>query len=351
MRNRMPTLLVWITLSMAVCVGYSGCALGIAVDDEGNRFSDGGLVGTSAPLGQDGGLGLSRQDGALLRVDFGAIPPNCVPAAEACNQVDDDCDGSTDEVFNVGQACSVVLNNCPTMGRTECNPNNSMLTICVADGPGGPTDEICNGSDDDCDGQIDEGFAADCQSCEPMAETCNGQDDDCDGEVDEDAAGAQVMEACNGIDDDCDGQVDEANACPCPAYTHDNHVYLFCGSAAAMGGNQYASGQPWAIAKLQCQQTGFTLVKVDSAQEDAFLYQTSRDLGHADSWLGLNDLRTEGQWVWADESAVAYQNWDNGEPNNGGGNEDCGALLMSAGRESRWDDRPCDRAYHFICEQ
>lgn len=37
-------------------------------------------------------------------------------------------------------------------------------------------DETCNGRDDNCNGQIDEGMPA---------ETCNGKDDDCDGQTDE----------------------------------------------------------------------------------------------------------------------------------------------------------------------
>ncbi len=37
--------------------------------------------------------------------------------------------------------------------------------------------ELCNRKDDDCNGQIDDGFPG---------EACNGEDDDCDGQVDED---------------------------------------------------------------------------------------------------------------------------------------------------------------------
>ncbi len=59
-----------------------------------------------------------------------------------------------------------------------------------------PQAEICNGLDDDCNGEIDEGQLCGVNQqclnglciladCKPQPETCNGLDDDCDGEIDE----------------------------------------------------------------------------------------------------------------------------------------------------------------------
>ena len=31
-------------------------------------------------------------------------------------------------------------------------------------------------------------------------------------------------------------------------------------------------------------------------------------------WIGLNDLRTNNQWLWQDNSKVIYTHWDKGEP-------------------------------------
>jgi hypothetical protein len=71
------------------------------------------------------------------------------------------------------------------------------------------TQEVCDGSDDDCDGRIDE----DC--CTPKPENCgDGADDDCDGRSDE-GCGCGFRELCgNAVDDDCDLRVDEQPCAP-----------------------------------------------------------------------------------------------------------------------------------------
>ena len=103
-----------------------------------------------------------------------------------------------------------------------------------------PSEERCNFTDDDCDGEIDENQRNVCDSCGPVpADTCDGADNDCDGLTDEHLArecqtacglGIEVCsggnwisctarqpvdEECDGEDNDCDGQVDEELNCLC----------------------------------------------------------------------------------------------------------------------------------------
>lgn len=74
------------------------------------------------------------------------------PATEACNGIDDDCDGTTDEdarieTCGVG-ACQRMVNTCTDGGSVMCMP-------------GQPSMELCNNVDDDCDGTVDNGFQVD----------------------------------------------------------------------------------------------------------------------------------------------------------------------------------------------
>ncbi len=188
---------------------------------------------------------------------------------ERCgNDVDDDCDGETDEMLTDPQALSACqpVGECET-AHLECDPADSGGTLCVQDGA---EQDVCNGKDDDCDGGVDEDFpdlGGECTAglgiCEESGgrvcaadgsrtvcsvdggdaqeERCNGLDDDCDGTTDEmltdpvrvaacqplgecvfshvecdpdDALGTICvqegpgLEACNGLDDDCDGMDD-----------------------------------------------------------------------------------------------------------------------------------------------
>ena len=65
-------------------------------------------------------------------------------AAEVCNNIDDDCDGTVDGLpTTCGVGACAAAGQC-TGGVDSC-------------APGSPVTETCNGTDDDCDGTVDEG--------------------------------------------------------------------------------------------------------------------------------------------------------------------------------------------------
>ncbi len=161
---------------------------------------------------------------------------------EKCNGLDDDCDGLIDEDFpDKGLACDNGLKGvCKGTGVRVCNATQDGTT-CQITIPGlAPTNEVCNGLDDNCNGLVDENGI--CQTCVPSVEVCNGVDDNCDGIIDNNPVDANQpcgvatgecspgltvctagvlgcagaigpqMETCNGLDDDCNGVVDGMTA-------------------------------------------------------------------------------------------------------------------------------------------
>ena len=223
-------------------------------------------------------------DGALDEVDCMPLNPQVSPdVEEQCNGMDDNCNGETDEGYldsnndgtkdcmepdSDGDAVFDYEDNCPN----KANPSQQDYDQDGAgdkcddddDADGTPdvddcapldasiypgAEELCNGKDDDCNGEVDEGFAddngngeVDClesdtdgdglldfdDNCIDLAnpeqedfdddgqgDVCD-EDDDGDGELDETdcdpldgAIYPDAMESCNGLDDNCNDETDE----------------------------------------------------------------------------------------------------------------------------------------------
>jgi hypothetical protein len=138
-------------------------------------------------------------DGFTADVDCRDDAPAIHPGApEACNEIDDDCDGVVDEGFAKGEACSAGTGACERTGVTVCSADGTGTTCGAV--PGAPEPETCNGVDDDCDGSVDEGFDQDGDGYT----SCGG---DCeDGNA---AVHPGATEVFNGVDDDCNNVIDD----------------------------------------------------------------------------------------------------------------------------------------------
>ena len=211
-----------------------------------------------------------------LGTECSAIPG--VPSVEQCSGLDEDCDGQIDEDFALGAACDVEYNGCvmggsqacAADGGTICQPNDPQdtdldgvpdacdcapedsdyaivtgqgATSCDQDGDGAcnaqitvvnpaplcPAErdcddanpdvspsqtELCDGIDNDCDAQIDEGFDVGI-ACARGDGTCRNEGQivcASDGQTSECSVAAGVpdtAEMCDGFDNNCDGQIDE----------------------------------------------------------------------------------------------------------------------------------------------
>lgn len=73
------------------------------------------------------------------------------------------------------------------------------------------------------------------------------------------------------------------------------------------------------------------------------------------AWIGINDINTEGLWVYSSDSSSIPSNinqWYPGQPDNYGGNQDCGYLKASpdSNLHGKWLDFDCNSKFNFICE-
>lgn len=195
-------------------------------DSDGDSYGD-----PSATVSACDGLPAGFSENALDCDDFNAaINPE---SPEVCNAIDDNCDGNSDEGLTFldyytdsdedgfGDASAVAVNSCSAVAgsvtdNSDCDDSNVSVNPSAT--------EICNGLDENCDGNSDEGLtfinyytdadgdgfgdalASPISSCNAVA---GAVEDNTDCDDSNNNINPSSFEVCNTFDDNCNGTVDE----------------------------------------------------------------------------------------------------------------------------------------------
>ncbi|MFH1532043.1 MAG: MopE-related protein [Pseudomonadota bacterium] len=227
------------TSEAGVCTGTATCVEGaldcdasMPVFETCNNKDDNCNGATDEELGvQTCGKGVCEHETPACQ--NGQVPycnPTQGASAELCDGLDNNCNGETDDLWpNLGQPCDGPDPDLCESGIWECSPENVLDVVCVGDGETGA--EVCDGVDNNCNGQTDEGLGSttcglglcyhsvqNCvagvpQVCDPMQGAVAGdlpdpasQDANCDG-IDGVPGDAIFVDTESGNDGTADGSM------------------------------------------------------------------------------------------------------------------------------------------------
>lgn len=133
-------------------------------------------------------------------------------------------------------------------------------------------------------------------------------------------------------------------------------LFLGCQKGRRMGYKCYLvynSHEDYAGASRKCLERGGRMAMPRDRKEQEALADYVKSFFHPGNWpvwLGINDLRSEGMYLFDDGTRVQYFQWRkhflSSQP-DGGRRENCVAMSSDDGD---WWDHYCDRTMNYLCE-
>ncbi|XP_072531926.1 uncharacterized protein [Salminus brasiliensis] len=115
----------------------------------------------------------------------------------------------------------------------------------------------------------------------------------------------------------------------------------------------------WRNSRDRCAEKGGHLVIITSQNEQNFVTSSLEET----HWIGLNDLETEGKWMWVNDQSLTEtgvifwferkdepdepDNWKHEDPSG----ENCASLGNEEGYTHLWFDSSCSKLKKYVCEK
>jgi len=160
------------------------------------------------------------------------------------------------------------------------------------------------------------GYNCDCEGTGFEGDKCQNDEDECLNQPCKD--NRTCTNTLGGFKCECEGAEFESDQCEWIQIHIPSGNYSYLLSPTDLTWNQ---------AKEFCEEKGGYLAEIKSQSEQSNI-ETILESPNS-YWIGMTDLATEGEFVWQGTSTSVqegYTNWSPGEPNNGGGIQDCGQL-------------------------
>jgi len=111
---------------------------------------------------------------------------------------------------------------------------------------------------------------------------------------------------------------------------------------AANGHDYYLlSPNSWTASEAEAESLGGTLVVINNAAEEDWVFSTFGDYGgtNRNLWIGLHRQGQGGPFAWVTDEKMDYADWHPGQPDNGGGTESCVHIwTRNADHPNSWND-------------